>query len=68
MLWLITEDESVTVRECNLHQQGDLWELWVRRYNGTSLKIKKSKNKEEIAEVKEAIDFAIENGHKALRV
>ena len=68
MLWLITENESVIVNECNLHEQGNKWEVWVRRYNGTSLKIKQSKEKEDVALIKEAIDYAIENNVKALRL
>lgn len=68
MIWLVINNESHQIVSCNIHNsEKDVYELWVTRVNGKSLKIKEG-TYEKIVEIKEAIDYAIENDEKALRL
>ena len=67
-MWIIQEEVSHEVISCNIHQDGDIHQLWVTRSNGKSLKIMESKNKEEIITAKDAFDYAIEHGEPALHI
>lgn len=70
MIWIVVGDESHQIISCNVHKWDNEYaklELWVTRPNGKNLKIKEG-NKEEIMELKEAIDYAIENGETAFRI
>lgn len=68
MLWLIKEDASHQIMSCNIHNNNNSYELWVTRPNDKSLKIAESTQQEDIMTIKEAIDYAIENGIPALRL
>lgn len=73
MLWLKGTDKngdeySHAIVSCNTAFKNDMHELWVTRPGGKSLFITKSKNKDEVLEIKEAIDYAIENGETMLRL
>lgn len=68
MFWLILDDVSHQIVSCNIHYNNDKFELWVTRPNDKNLKIAESSDAEDIREIKEAIDFAIENNVKALRI
>lgn len=68
MLWLIIENASHEIVACNTIEREGKYQIWVERANGKSLKVRESENAEEIEEVKDAIDFAIENGHKTLKI
>lgn len=68
MFWLILDDVSHQIVSCNIHCNNDKFELWVTRPNDKNLKITESFDAEDIREIKEAIDFAIENNFKALRI
>lgn len=68
MFWLIIDDVSHQIMSCNIHKANDKFELWVTRPNDKSLKIAESTDKADIREIKDAIDYAIENGIPALRI
>lgn len=68
MLWLIVEEKSLEIIACNTAFQDGKHQVWVERPNGKTMKIHESTNKEEALEVREAIDFAIEHGHKTLKL
>lgn len=59
MLWLITKYESYVIMGCNIHKEGDVFQVWVNRLDGKSRKIGESTVKEEAYEIREAIDYAI---------
>jgi hypothetical protein len=68
MLWLIIGDSSHEIISCNTFFRDGKHQVWVERVNGKTLKVHESEEKSRIEEIKEAIDFAIEHGHKTLRV
>ena len=73
MLWLILKQASHQIMSCNIHNDVDkegnpIYQLWITRPNGKSLKIEENKEKKFIEEIKNAIDFAIENKEPALRL
>lgn len=68
MLWLVKEETSYEIVSCNIHEQDGIYQVWVTRPNGKSLKIDENVDKKEVIFIKEAIDFAIEKGEKALRL
>lgn len=68
MLWLIKEGASHQVVGCNIHEENGKHQLWVERSNGKSVKIAESKNREDVKEVKGAIDFAIKKGDPVLEL
>lgn len=67
MLWLVNGQQSEQIVACNIHRNGKNFELWVERGNGKTRKIRSGSN-EEVMEIKEAIDFAIREGHKSLEL
>lgn len=69
MLWLIIGDSSHEIIACNIFETPKgKHQLWVERANRKSLLVVESDDREEVTEVKEAIDYAIRNGHKTLEV
>lgn len=69
MIWLVKDETSHQIISCNIYKPTDgQYELWVTRPNSKSLKIHESTNKEEVMEIKEAIDFAIEHKEPVLRL
>lgn len=68
MLWLIIEGASHQIISCNIHEEHGKHQLWIERPNKKSLKIIESENLSDVQEIKEAIDYAIEKGEKALRI
>ena len=68
MLWLIIGDYSHQIVSCNLFSENGKHQLWVTRPNNLGLKVKESDNIEEIRELKEAIDFAIENKYSTFKL
>lgn len=66
MLWLIIGNSSHEIISCNTFFKDGKHQIWVERANGKTLKVNESENKEEIMEIKEAIDYAIQEGHKTL--
>lgn len=68
MLWIVREDSSIQIEACNIHKENEKFQLWVTRPGGKTLKIDESENLEKIQEVKDAIDFAVENEIKTLRL
>lgn len=68
MLWLIVGDASHNIIGCNTCEKNGMHQVWVERVNGKTLKVRESKNKNDVQIVKEAIDYAIENGHKTLNL
>lgn len=68
MLWLIKEDASHQIMSCNIHNANNIFELWITRPNDKNLKIAESTKQEDVAIIKEAIDYAIENSIPALRL
>lgn len=68
MLWLVMEEGSYQIISCNTHKEGELYQLWVERPNHKSLKIIESNNMYDVQEAKDAIDYAIGQGHKVLEL
>lgn len=68
MLWIVLKRESHQIIACNIAKKGNEFELWVTRPNDKGLCIAKSEKLEDVQVIKEAIDFAIEQGEKALRI
>lgn len=68
MLWLINKGASHQIIGCNIHKEEGKFQLWVERVNGKTLKVVESADKGTVEEVKDAIDFAIESGHKTLEL
>lgn len=68
MIWIVKGDVSHQIISCNIHEEEGKYQIWVTRPNGKSLKLEESENKDEILEIKEAIDFAIEHKESTLRL
>lgn len=68
MLWLIIGESSHSIISCNMFKQGEQHQVWVERPNGKTMRIIESTDPNEAKTVKDAIDFAIENGHKTLNL
>lgn len=70
MIAIIKGDNTHYMISCNTNynEKNDVHELWISRPNGKNLKIKESKDQEEINLIKEAIDYGIENGENAIRL
>ena len=66
MLWLIIGNNSHEIISCNTCERDGKHQVWVERVNGKTLKVGEGENKQEITDIKEAIDFAIQTGHKTL--
>lgn len=68
MLWLIVGDSSHEIISCNTCLRDGKHQVWVERVNGKTLKVGESTDKQEILDIKEAIDYAIQEGHKTLNL
>lgn len=68
MLWIVVKGASHQIISCNIHKDGDKYQLWVERPNGKSLKIVESTDKNEVELVKEAIDYAIKHREPVLEL
>ncbi len=73
MLWIVKKEASHQIMSCNVHEDADdkgqaYYQLWITRPNGKNLKIEESYDEAHIREVKEAIDYAIEQNERALRL
>jgi len=68
MLWLVIGEASHQIIGCNIHERDGLYQLWVERVNGKTLKINENTDQKEVALIKEAIDYAIENKESTLRL
>ncbi len=68
MLWLVKGNISTEIIGCNTHQREETHELWVTKSDGKTMKIAENTDEKEILLIKEAIDYAIEYGEKALRL
>lgn len=66
MLWLIVGDSSHEIISCNTYFREGKHQVWVERVNGKTMKVGESENKQEVLDIKEAIDYAIQEGHKTL--
>ena len=68
MLWVVKGNMSHQIISCNIHEEDGKYQIWITRPNGKTLKLEESENKDEILEIKEAIDFAIEHKESTLRL
>lgn len=70
MLWLIKGESSHAIISCNMHEKedGKLHQVWVERPNGKTMLIIESADKSEAEVIKNAVDYAIEHGHKTLNL
>jgi hypothetical protein len=72
MLWLITQGgASHQIISCNIftnEKEGVLYQLWVERPNGKSLKIAENEDYVEVQIIKDAIDYAIEHRIPTLKL
>ena len=60
-MWIIKDQASYQITSANLHKKGDLHQVWVERASGKTLLLHESTNEAEVREVKDAIDYAIQN-------
>ena len=69
-MWLIKKNESFDVVSAivTYNTKTNMHGLYVGKVDGRSRLIKESKDKKEVMEIKEAIDYAIEHGEKVLRI
>jgi hypothetical protein len=67
-MWLIKGDFSHQIISCNIHEDNGLFQIWVTRPNGKSMKIDENKDRNIVQEIKDAIDYAIEHNEPALRL
>lgn len=71
MLWIIDTNQSHEIISCNIFDnqaKTGNFELWVTRPGGKSLIIGESEDANDIYELKDAIDYAIETNERALRL
>jgi hypothetical protein len=68
MLWIVQDGESHEIISCNTYFRDGKHQLWIERPNGKTRLIAESEDKKIVEEIKEAIDYAIEHGHKTLRL
>jgi hypothetical protein len=68
MLWLITGESSHEIISCNTIFRDGKHQIWVERPNGKTMKVGESSEQQEVHDIKDAIDYAIENGHKVLNL
>lgn len=68
MLWLVMKNSSYQIASSNIVKKDGVHEIWVERTSGKGLKIFKSKNEEEVTEIKDAIDYAISKGKPTLEL
>lgn len=68
MLWLVIKGASHQIISCNIHKESGLFQLWIERPNGKTLKISESKHLADVQEVKDAIDYAIKTGQPSLEL
>lgn len=69
MLWLINSNYSYYVNGCNICcGKNGKWQLWIERPSGANLMIIENEDHKEIKIIKDAIDFAVENNHRALKL
>jgi hypothetical protein len=68
MLWLVKGDFSHQIISCNIHEENGVYQLWITRPNGKSMKLKESRVKDDVSIIKEAIDYAIEQRESVLRL
>jgi hypothetical protein len=70
-LWIVkNKDASMLIIGCNFFfdETTKMNQLWVTKADNKSMLIFESKNKEEVHEMKEAIDYAIEHNEPVLRL
>ena len=70
MIWIVKGDESHQIISSNVFEteETEEYEVWVTRPNGKNLKIMTHKEKSEAKLLKEALDFAIKDGHTTFTV
>lgn len=62
MLWLVIDStKSETISSCNTFNNNGIYELWITKMNGKTMKVRESENPDEIQDYKLAIDYAIAN-------
>jgi precorrin-3B methylase len=65
MIWIIMKDEAHLIVGYNTHERHGEYELWITKATGKTQLIA-SGNEDEVTLVKNAIQYAIENGKKLL--
>ena len=67
MIWLNIGDKSYQATGINISIEGSIASLWIEKPTGKTMKIL-SGDVEIIREHKEAIDFAVKEGHKIYEI
>lgn len=67
MIWIKQDKRSFAVVSFNTHVEGEKYSIWGELMNGKTSKLKEG-SQEEISEYKEALDFAIKNGHQVFEI
>ena len=67
MIWLNIGDKSYQATGINISIEGKVASLWIEKPTGKTMKIL-SGDAEIIREHKEAIDFAVKEGHKIYEI
>ena len=67
MIWINTGNASYLAIACNTSKKGDKDALWIQRMDNTNIKVFEG-TEGEVKELKEALDFAVENGILTFKV
>lgn len=70
MLWVNLGDRSYQIIACNVakDKQSGLWQVWIERANGMNIKVGESSSRDEVREIKDMIDYAVERGETVVRL
>lgn len=61
-------ERTTQIVACNTHEEEGEHQLWVEKPTGRTVCIARSTSKEEIQEIKDAIDYAISKGERMLEL
>ena len=67
MIWINTGNASYLAIAYNTSKKGDKDALWIQRMDNTNIKVFEG-TEGEVKELKEALDFAVENGILTFKV
>ena len=68
-MWIVEDKLSYEIIGVNIHTTvNNMHEVWATKKDGKTKLIKKSKDINEVSEIKEAIDYAIKTGDKVLEL
>lgn len=60
-LWVKVKKATHQITSYNVHEEAGMYQLWLTKANGRTMKVIESANEADVLEVKEMIDFAVAN-------